>query len=128
VCKWGDKEIGRFLGDPVLRSDIDPGIDFLFDQHVGRVKCRANAHWRADREVWKISMTGDSGGDSIEGGTSVNQCRGSSLSNFGRDVNTGDGLVQGRFLIRFNYVGLLYKLDLNNRSGSLYLGLVKTFC
>ena len=72
VCKRSDKEIGSFFRGPILRGDTDPAVDLFFTYYASGMERLANAHGRANREVWEIGTTGDPGGDSVDRGTSVN--------------------------------------------------------
>ena len=105
ICERSNKEIGRFFRGPILRGDIDPAVDLFFNQYAGGMKRLADAHGRADWEVWEIDMTSNPGRDGVDRGTSVNQCPGPSLGDLDRNANRGDRLVWREFLIRFDYDG-----------------------
>jgi len=50
-----------------------------------------------------------------------------SLGDLDRNADRGDRLVWREFLIRFNYDGLFYGLDLDNGHGGMFLASVRAF-
>ena len=91
------------------------------------MECLIDAYRRVDSKTWKIGTVGDPGRDGVDRGTGVNQCGGLSLGDLDRDADRGDRFVRGEFLIRFDYDGLFYRLDLDNGYGGMFLASVRAF-
>ena len=86
-----------------------------------------DAYRRVDSKTWEIGTVGNPGRDGVDRGTGVNQCGGPSLGDLDRDADRGDRFVRGEFLIRFDYNGLFYGLDLDNGYGGMFLASVRAF-